>query len=167
MFQGNLQQQMNKNAISLLPYQEQNGDFALKSMRKISKTLVPNNFNKQITFKGQKLNSCFKIKDTVNFEHKYDLVYHGKCPADNCNNDYVGETGRRISERIIYHNARDVNSHLLKQHLEKVRQCLQNKNFVIFRSGFRNNTLKRKISESICVKDLRLTEKSVELKLFN
>ena len=87
-------------------------------MRKRLKTLLPNDFNMQIAFKGKKLNSCFKIKDTVNFEHKHNLVYHGKCPPNNCKDDYVGETGRRISERIMDHG-RDVNSHLLKHHMEK------------------------------------------------
>ena len=131
----------------LLPYQGQKGDFTLKSMRKRLKTLLPNNFSKQIAFKGEKLNSCFKIKDTVNF--------HGKS-ANNCNDDYVSVTGRGISERIMNHNGRDVNSHLLKHHMEKEHQCLQNKDFVIINSSFRNNTVKREISEALWIKDLRL-----------
>ena len=150
MILSNLSQQMKKkNHLLLLPYQGQKGDFALKSMRKRLKTLLPNYFNTQIAFKD-KLNSCFKIKDTVNFEHKHDLDYHGKCPANNCKDDYIGETGRRISERIMDHNGKD---------------------FVILSSGFRNNTVKRKISEALWIKDLRPTlnrqEKSIELKLFN
>ena len=52
-----------------------------------------------MAFKGKKPNSCFKIKDTVNFEHKHDLVYRGKCPANNCKEDYVGETDRHISKK--------------------------------------------------------------------
>ena len=39
----------------------------------------------QIAFESKKLNSCFKIKDSVNFEHKHDLVYHGNCCANKCN----------------------------------------------------------------------------------
>ena len=100
-------------------------------MRKRLKTLLPNNFNTQIAFKGKKLNSCFKIKGTVNIEHKHDIVCHGKCPANNSNNDYVGETGRRISERIMDHNGRDVKHHMKKEH-----KCLQNKDFAILSSGF-------------------------------
>ena len=67
----------------------------------------------------------------VNFEHKHDLSYHGKCTANNCNNDYVGETVRRISERITDQNGRDVNCSLLKYHMVKEHPCLQNKDFVI------------------------------------
>ena len=55
--------------------------------------------------------------------------------------------------------------------MEKEHQCLQNKDFVIISSGCRNNTVKRKISEALWIKDLRATlnrqEKSIKLKLFN
>ena len=84
---------------------------------------------------------------------------------------YVGETGRRISERILDHNGRDVNSHLLKRHMEKENQCLQNEYFVILNRSFRNNTIKRKISKALWIKDLRPTlnkqDKLIELKLFD
>ena len=73
----------------------------------------------QIACKGKKLNSCFKIKDTANFKQKHDPIYHGKSPANNYSNDYVGETGQRIPERLMDHNDSDVNSHLLKHHMEK------------------------------------------------
>ena len=74
----------------------------------------------------EKKNSIHVLKSkTVNFEYRHNLVYHGKCPANNCNNDYVGDTGPHISERIMGHNGRDINSHLLKHHIEKQHQCLQ------------------------------------------
>ena len=69
------------------------------------------------------------------------------------------------------HNGRDESSHLLKHHMEKEHQCLQNKDFVIISSGFWKNKVNRKISEAPWIKDLRPTlnrqEKSIELKLFN
>ena len=61
--------------------------------------------------------------------NKHDLVFHGKCPANNGNDDYLGKTGRRISERIMNHNGRDVNSHLFKHRIENKQQCLQNKDY--------------------------------------
>ena len=97
-----------ENHLLLLPYRGQKDDFALKRMGKKLKTLLHINFNTQIAFKGKKRNSCFKIKDTVNFKLKHDLVCHGKCPANNCKDDYVGETSRRISEKIMDYNRRDV-----------------------------------------------------------
>ena len=47
------------------------------------------------------------FKDNTEFLHKQDLVYHTDCPVENCNDDYVGETARRISERVINHGGRD------------------------------------------------------------
>ena len=44
-----------KSHLLLLPYQGQEGDFVLKSMRKRLKTFLPNNFNTQIAFKSKKL----------------------------------------------------------------------------------------------------------------
>ena len=57
-----------KSHLLLLPYHGKKDGFGLKSMRKRLLILLPNNFNTQIAFNGKKLNSCFKIKDTVNFE---------------------------------------------------------------------------------------------------
>ena len=110
-----------KSHLLLLPYQGQKGDFALKWRRKRLKTLLPNNFNTQIAFKGKKLNSCFKIKDTDNFQHKHDLVYHRKYPAKNCNDDRVGEIGQRISEK----------SHLLKY--QNNNKNIRKKNINVFK----------------------------------
>ena len=49
--------------------------------------------------------------------------------------------------------------------------AVQNKEFVIISSGLRNNTLKRKNLEALCIKDLQPTlnrqDKSEELKLFS
>ena len=123
--------------------------------------MLPNNFNVQIAFKGTKLNSCFKIKDIFNFGHKHDLVYYGNCPTNNCN-DYVVKQVKAFQK--VFKTS-------LKHYMEKERQCLPNKGFVILRSGFPNNTVKRKISEAFQIKDLRLIlkrqKKSIELKLFN
>ena len=82
-----------EKAMLLIPHQEQKDDFTTKSMRKRLKTLLPNNFNTQIAFKVRNLIHLLKSK-TVNFENKHNLVYHGKCPANNFNSDYIGEIGQ-------------------------------------------------------------------------
>ena len=43
-------------------------------------------------------------------------MYYCKCPENDCNDFYFGETDRRISERIIDYNKRDKNSHPLQRH---------------------------------------------------
>ena len=103
----------------------------------------------------------------IKFLHKHDLVYH----EESCNDDYVGKTARRISERTIDHSGRDKNSHILKQQIEKKHSCSQYNNFKIISSGFCNNTEKRKLSEALWINTLRPTlnkqEKYIPLKLFN
>ena len=105
----------------LLPYQGQNDDSELKiDLLKRLNPLVQNNFNTQIVIKGKKLNLCFKIKDTVSLQHKHNVGYHRECPANNCKDDYVGDTtGCRISERIMDHNGRNISPHFLKHHVGK------------------------------------------------
>ena len=39
------------------------------------------------------------------------------------NDGYFGETVRRISERMMDHNGRNLNSHLFKHHIVKELQC--------------------------------------------
>ena len=56
------------------------------------------------------------------FEHKYYIIYLATCPEDNCSENYIEESGRRISKRIIDHNAREQKSHIFKHSSEKYRQ---------------------------------------------
>ena len=105
------------------------------------------------------------------FEHKNDLIYHGHCPIKECPDNYIGETERRISERIIDHQGRDTHSHLLKHAIEANHRHVTGENFKILNNGFRNNTLKRRIAESLLIRENKPTlnkkEKSLELKLYN
>ena len=81
-------------------------------MRKRSKNLLPYNVKTYIAFQGKQLSCCFNIKDETKLPDKHDLVYHAKCAEENCNDDYVGETARRISEKLLDHSGRDENSHI-------------------------------------------------------
>ena len=65
-----------------------------------------------IRYQGTKLSSRFQVKDETKFEHSNDVVYCCKCPENDCDDFYIGETDRRISERIIDHNKRD-KTHIL------------------------------------------------------
>ena len=56
-----------------------------------------------IMYQGTQLSSRFQAKDQAKFEHWIDVVYYCKCPENDCDDSYIGETDRRISERIIDH----------------------------------------------------------------
>ena len=51
-------------------------------------------------------------------EHRHNIVYFSRCSNVTCNETYVGETNRRIKERIVDHNKRDKSLHLLKYSCE-------------------------------------------------
>ena len=72
-------------------------------MKKIVHKLLPETVNTQIAYTGRKLSNCFQIKDKSKFDHHYDLVHHAKCPSELRDKNYIGESGRRIAERIKDH----------------------------------------------------------------
>ena len=119
----------------------------------------------------KKLNSCFSIKDKRKFDDQHDLVYYVKCTEPACRDNYLGETGRRIIERIKDHSGSDHASHMVKHNIETSHNDVNTANFKITDMNFSNNKRKRKIAESLWIKNLRPTlnvqEKSIPLKFFN
>ena len=53
-------------------------------MKRNLKKILPNNVKPQIPYTGRKLRSLFQMKHQTIFDHKHDVIYHGKCPAENC-----------------------------------------------------------------------------------
>ena len=155
----------------MLPYQGDKGSNLLKSMKRYVSKLVPEHTKLEITFTGKKRNSCFSIKDKTSFQHQLDLIYYVNCTKPSCRDNYVGETGSRIIERMEDHSRRDHPSHMVKHNIETSHPDVNAANFKIIDMNFSNNKRKRKNAESLWVKDLRSTlnvqEKSIPLKLFN
>ena len=118
--------------------------------RRISE-LLPPKVKTQVVYTGKKLSTCFNVKDQSKFEHRHDVVYYADCPNEKCRENYIGESGRRISEIIKVHNGRDLKSHILRHSVESEHANV--------------------ISESLLIKEKRPTlnthHKSVPLKLFN
>ena len=65
------------------------------------------------------------------------------------------ETGLRIIERIKDHSGRDHASHMVKYNIETSHTDVNTANFKIIDMNFSNNKRKRKITESLWIKDLR------------
>ena len=160
-----------KKHMLLLPYQ---GDIVIglaKSLKRNLNKHLPNNVKSQVTFNGRKLNTPFNVKDRTKFEHKDDVINCGKCPEQNCTDNYIGESAWKISEQIIDHGGQNEKSHLFRHAVVNKHRNASYDCFKIIGSGSRNNTFKRKVAEALLIKELRRTlnihEKSVELKLFN
>ena len=125
----------------------------------------------EVTFKSTKLNSCFNVKDKIDFEHNHDFICRTKYPEPTCIEDYVGESVRRLIETIKDHTNSVHTSHVLKHSIKKSHKSVNNIGFKIIDNNFHNNKRKRKIAEALWIKDIRPTlntqEKSIQLKLSN
>ena len=99
------------------------------------------------------------------------MVYDADCPNEKCKENDIGESGRRISERVKDHNVRDLKSHILRHSVESGHANVSYEDFKIIAKDFNNNHWKRRIADPLLIKEKRPTlnthEKSVALKLFN
>ena len=93
-------------------------------------------------------------------------MYCCKCPENDCDDFYIGEADRRISERIIDHK----NLHPLQHAQNKIYSRVWVNDFTILNSNYRSK-IKRKISESLYIRSKKPTlntkETSMKLNLFN
>ena len=71
-----------------------------------------------VVFTDSKHSLNFQVKDRTIFSHNHDIIYHGNCPGNGCPDKYVGETARRLSERVLDHTAKYIISHLYKHSIE-------------------------------------------------
>ena len=127
----------NKKHLLLLPYHGEKGNYVIKSLKKQIRKLLPENVKAQVTYTGTKLDACFNLKDQTKFEHKNDYIYHGKCPTEECSDNYIGDTKRRMSERISDHNGRDISSYLLKHAIESRHRNISGENIKIINNGLK------------------------------
>ena len=164
------QQEVTTNATSkqvqlVLPYTGKRGNNIRKMIRRLNKHLK-DDIKVMITYQGTKLSSRVQVKDQTKFEHRNDVVYCCKCPENNCDDFYIGETDRRISERIIDHNKRDKNPHPLQHAQNKKHAHVWVRDITILNSNYRSK-IKRKISESLYIrsKNATLNTKKTSMKL--
>ena len=72
----------------------------------------------QVAYTGKKISISFNVKDQSKFDHQHDVVYYADGPNEIYRENYIGESGRRISDRIKDHNVRDLKSLILKHSVE-------------------------------------------------
>ena len=79
-------------------------------------------------------------------KHQHDITYCVECPEENCNENYLGETGRRLSERVIFHNCWDKNTHIFKHSVERERRPPSLQKFSILGGNYRKNKFRRNVA---------------------
>ena len=113
-----------------LPYKGDKGVKLVQKLKRTAKKFLPPNIKPVFAFKSKKLASHFKIKDNTNTKHKHDLVYKIKCPQEHCLHSYIGETARRLEERILEQNGKDKISSVFKHSLETGHDTITRKYFL-------------------------------------
>ena len=86
----------------LLPYERDRGTGWTKSLKRNLNIHVRSDVKTQVTFIGWKRSTQFNVKDRSKFEHKH-VIYFGKYLEQNYADNYLGESARTISERIMDH----------------------------------------------------------------
>ena len=127
---------------------------------------LPENLQTRICYTGTKLGIKFNnIKDPVKKSQQHDVVYYATCPEPGCVKDYIGETVRRLNERVTI--MAETKSHIFINTRKKV---IIPRNFKIIGSNFQNQKFERKIAESLLIRETRSSlntqEMSISLKLF-
>ena len=156
-----------KKHLLMSPYKGKKRETTLKSLLNTLKSDTPANNTCKILYTGTK----FNIKDKISKECKHDLIHKARCSDLICDETYIGQIGRRFSERIIDQSGRDDKSHLY-EHAEKTgHEKVNIDHFEILSNDYKNNKFKIKLAEALHIKHERPTlnvqEKSVPLKLFN
>ena len=152
-----------------LPYGGVIGEKLVTKVKKIVKNNIPNTVMRS-TYNSERLSSRFTIKDPTKFEHRHNVTYYAKCGKKACKENYTGQTKRRMQERIIDHNRRDTNSHLLKHAKATKHRRVWKPDFKIINSNYRTDR-HRRISEAFHIRklgtSLNTQDKSYPIMLFN
>ena len=102
-----------------LPYAGTKGELIDREINATLKYMFKDKIVTNVAYKTKKLSSCFNIKDKSPLIHQQNLVF--KC-AD-CSSTYIGETARRLEERVLSHNKRDKNSSDVLKHSRERNHC--------------------------------------------
>ena len=149
----------------IMPYAGKQGE---KIMSKIVRKM-PENVRPKIVYNGTKLSTFFSVKDKVKIEHQSNIIYYYKKETDE-NITYTGETKVRFGKRITEHQGRDKGSSIVGHFTKKGLPPPSPSEFRILARNY-NNRLKRRIAESLFIKENKSTlnkqADAYKLKLFN
>ena len=140
----------------VLPYAGDAGDSVMKEFKKCLAQYLPNGVLPRVAYRGRQLSTVFRLKDKVNEEHTYDLIYRYGCQLgkQQCGNisEYIGETKVRNETRNEEHMT-DKTSAVYK-HATEYSHSVNKSNFEILATGYKK-TVDRKIAEALYIRDLK------------
>ena len=133
------------------------GEQMLKHIKCEINKVLPEDKNMHLVYTGTKLGTKFNVNGKTKKEHHHDLTYRVKCTMKNCLESYNGETGSRLIERVNEHSEKDINSHMFKYSMATNHPAVTLDYFTVLSSGYCNRKFKRKVSESLFIKQNRST----------
>ena len=143
-----------KKPIMVIPYKGSRGESLVRRLNNTMNHYMPENVQPRILYNCRKLSSFFSLKDKTKVEHQHGVVYKYSCPDEDCSSTYIGETSRRIRERVIDHQRRDKNSHIMKHAEINDHAAAEIKNFEIL-SRNNHHYKRRKITEALYIKEMK------------
>ena len=75
-------------------------------------------------------------------EHQH--IYLGNCPGLGFNDNYIGETTRKVSEQFIDLNVREKKLHLVRRGNKQKHKNIKGHDFRMIGKGFKKCALKQK-----------------------
>ena len=152
-----------------VPFAGEKGEGLIKDLNRTLQRNLPNRIKCRIVRTGTKLQRNFNIKDKLEDKHRSNIVYLHECQNKRCDDDYIGETGRRKEVRTGEHGGNDKESWIFKQSKNTKHPKAKDKNFKILGANY-DNRRKRRIAEAMFIRDLKPTlnkkKESYKLTLF-
>ena len=136
-----------------VPFRGSEGDALLKSLNNTLKRTLPTT-EYRIVNTGTKLSRYFSLKDPLDKRHLSNFIYMHECQNKKCDEDYVGETGRRSEKRTGEHAGKDKNSHIFQHSKRSRHPKAKRENFKILATNYPDRR-KRKLAEAMYIRDLK------------
>ena len=120
----------------------------------------------RVFFKGPSTNKSLLMhpKDPILDAQKTDIIYHWKCPANNCTAEYIDETNRSLKERVSDHR-NQTTSAIRNHHISTKHPKAELKDFTII--DRESNTIHHQAKEAlhICIKDPSLNRNTGKVRI--
>ena len=137
-----------------VPFAGEKGERLMKDLNRTLQRNLPKKIKCRIVRTGTKLQRNFNIKDKLEDRHRSNFVYQHVCMNKNCDEDYIGETGRREELRTGDHGGKDKESWIYKHSVETKHPKAKRKDFRILATNYEDRR-KRRLAEAMFIRDLK------------
>ena len=135
-----------------LPYGGEKGNTVIGKFKRTLDKLLPETVKPDISVKGKKVSTFFRLKDEIDEKHVSGFIYRFKCNRRTCKSRYTGETGRRKEVREHEHAHTDKESAIFRHCESKKHAKAKSKNFTIVAKNY-PQWRRIKICESMYIRD--------------